>query len=494
MSVVARQSFKYSIIGYLGFLLGTFSAIFIFPYDMVFYGKLRYILPAAQMLMPIVVFGLSYSNVYFFGKSKEAGRHQNLLFLSLLGVGFNFLLFVAAFLIYFFFFPDEKTGLQLWSMKGLILPLILVMSLSAVFNRYLSNFKRIVVPNIFENFFPKVANLGAFCIFFFLGFPEKTAFAFFFALFVLALLGYVWYTHKIEPLQPDFRTDFIKENQLWKQVLNYSFYGFLGNLGSFLALNISNYMIGEKLSFEENGIYSTVFSVVQLISIPAMGLYNISAPIISKHFAENTLKELDRYYKNTSLTLFFLGLVLFSCIAVGYPYLTEFMPKSGKSLLEAQPLIWVMGFALLFELATGFNSHIISMSKYYRFNIIVMLFLAGLTTGLNYYFIHYTSFGILGIAISYAVSLTLFNVMKIGFNYFMFKVSPFTMEMLYSVILATLAISLAIILPESEFGFFNLLYKPLVVILMFFIGNYFMKIYPIEKYLNKTFFRSLFKF
>jgi membrane protein YdbS with pleckstrin-like domain len=74
---------------------------------------------------------------------------------------------------------------------------------------------------------------------------------------------------------------------------------------------------------------------------------------------------------------------LFSCIAVGYPFLTEFMPKAGKSLLEAQPLIWVIGFALLFELATGFNGHIISMSKYYRFNIYVMLFLAVLTTVLN---------------------------------------------------------------------------------------------------------------
>ena len=66
--------------------------------------------------------------------------------------------------------------------------------------------------------------------------------------------------------------------------------------------------------------------------------------------------------------------MLFSCIAVGYPYLTDFMPKSGKLLLEAQPLVWVIGFALLFELAAGFNSHIVSMSKYHRFNIYVMLF------------------------------------------------------------------------------------------------------------------------
>ena len=494
MSVVARQSFKYSIIGYLGFLLGTVSAIFIFPFDMVFYGKLRFVLSATLMLVPFVVFGLSYSNVYFFGKAKEEGKHQNLFSLSLVGVGINFLIFLLGFFAFFYIFSSFQEDSELWDMKRLILPMVLVMSLSAVFNRYISNFKRIVVPNIFENIFPKLANLGAFCLFFFLGTSEKISYGFFLGVFVLGLIGYVLYTNKLEKIEPDFSTDFVKKDKLWKEILNYSFYGFLGNLGSFLALNISNYMIGEKLSFEENGIYSTVFSVVQLISIPAMGLYNISAPIISKHFADDTIKDLDVYYKKTSLSLFFLGLVLFSCIAVGYPYLTDFMPKSGKLLLEAQPLVWVIGFALLFELATGFNSHIISMSKYYRFNIYVMLFLAVLTTSLNFYFINKTSLGILGISISYAVSLTIFNLTKIAFNYYQFKVSPFTIEMLYSVILATLAISLAIVLPNFSNSFLNLVYKPALVLIIFFVGNHFMRIYPLDKFLTKDFLKSILKF
>jgi hypothetical protein len=187
------------------------------------------------------------------------------------------------------------------------------------------------------------------------------------------------------------------------------------------------------------------------------------------------------------LSLFFLGLVLFSCIAVGYPFLTEFMPKAGKSLLEAQPLIWVIGFALLFELATGFNGHIISMSKYYRFNIYVMLFLAVLTTVLNF-FLFKTSLGILGIYFLRHFAYG-FNLAKIGFNYYKFKVSPFTIEMLYSVILATLAISVAIILPDFSYHFINLVYKPALVLIIFFVGNHFMKIYPLEKYLNKEFFK-----
>jgi hypothetical protein len=96
MSVVARQSFKYSIIGYLGFLLGTVS-IFIFQSDLDYYGKLRYILPAAQMYMTVVVFGLSFSNVYFFGRLKEVNKQQNFLSWSLLLVTINFVFFTAIF-------------------------------------------------------------------------------------------------------------------------------------------------------------------------------------------------------------------------------------------------------------------------------------------------------------------------------------------------------------------------------------------------------------
>jgi len=60
MSVILRQGLKYSIVGYLGFLLGTLANFFIFPNDLEFYGKLRFIFPTAEMFVPIVVFGISF--------------------------------------------------------------------------------------------------------------------------------------------------------------------------------------------------------------------------------------------------------------------------------------------------------------------------------------------------------------------------------------------------------------------------------------------------
>lgn len=497
MSVVARQGFKYSIIGYIGFLLGTVSAIFIFPNDFEFYGKLRYILPTAEMLVPFVVLGISYSNVKFFHTVERAGKKQNMLSLSLLTVFINFLIFTVVFFILPYFYPKFRYS-EAWKIKEMILPLILILSLCAIFNKYTSNYKRIVVSNIFDNLFPKIANLGAFCLFFFAlsqnttaATSQKIAYAFFFGVFLLMLFGYVYYTNKLEKIHLDFNTDYFKKNNFWKEFFNYSFFGFLGTFGNYLAIN--SFMIGEFMGMEEVGIYSVLYALISLISIPQLGLFNISAPIINKTLADGDMEELDRFHKKTSLTLYFLGAVLFSCIMVGFPYLTQFMPKNGTMLREYEPVVWIWGSAVLIDLATGFNGNIISLSKYYRFNILVMLLLAGLTIGLNYYFIKNTELKLIGIALSTAISLTIYNVVKIIFNYIVFKVSPLSIEMIFVSIICTLAITVAIVLPNFNSNFINLIYKPAVVLILIYIGNYFTKIFPIEDYLNMRFIKSVFK-
>lgn len=492
MSVVARQGVKYSIIGYLGFLLGTFSAIFIFPYDMEFYGKLRYILPTAEIIVPIIVFGLSFSNVKFFAKVNADGKHHNMLSLSLLAVVINFFIVVGGFFLIAYTFPGFK-NLEIWKMKNLILPLALVLALSSVFNKFLTNYKRVVVPNIFENFVPKLANLGAFCLFFFMGFAEKSAYGFFFMMFVISLFGYGLYTNRLEKVKFDFDLGYFRKDNLYREILTYSLFGFLGNIGNYIAIKIDSYMIGEFISFEENGIYNNIYSIISLIVVPQMGLFNLSAPIINKVLANGDYDELDRFHKKTSLSLFFLGMVLFCCIAVGFPYLADFM-KNGEDLRSSEPVVWILGFAMLFDLATGFNGHIISLSRYYKFNIVVMLILAVLTITTNMLFLKHTNLGILGIAIAYAISLSLFNIIKIVFNYIKFKVFPLGIEMIYAMILGCISINVAIFLPDFKQNIINLFYKPAVVLVLLFIGNYFLKIYPLDKYLNKAFIKSLFRF
>lgn len=489
MNIVARQSFKYTIIGYLGFLLGTFSAIFVFPRDFEFYGKLRFIMNTAELIVPFIVFGVSYSNVKFFYQTQKDHRQHNMLSLSLLVIGVNFLILLGLFFVAAYFYPELK-NLQIWKYKLFVIPLSIILSISAIYNKFTSNYKRVAIPNIFDNLFPKIANLVAFSLFFFLGLGQNISFIVFLSFFLFSMVGYATYTNRLEPIHYDFSRNYFKQNNLWKEFFNYSFFAFLGTFGNYLTIN--NYMIGELFGMEELGIYWILYSMISLISIPQLGLFNVSAPIVNQYLSEHQYEALDKFYKKTSLHLFFLGVVLFSCIVVGFPYLTSFI-KNGAALRFYQPVIWLWGSAILLDLATGFNGNIISLSKYYKFNILVMLLLAVLTITLNFYFARNTNLRLVGIAISTAISLTIYNFIKVVFNYFKFKVSPFSIEMIYASLICTLSITISLILPDFSRDFINLFYKPTVVLALIFVGNYFLPILPVKDFLKKDFLKSLIK-
>ena len=104
------------------------------------------------------------------------------------------------------------------------------------FNKYISNFKRIVVPNIFENLFPKNCQFISFSLFFYLGF--QNIFPFFLFIFVLAFFSDILFTmNKLEKIHLDFnfrlsQTKSFLEKKFSVIVLRI----FRGNLGSVLAL------------------------------------------------------------------------------------------------------------------------------------------------------------------------------------------------------------------------------------------------------------------
>lgn len=477
MNKTTKQGLNYSIIGYFGFFLGTISNIFIFPYNWQFYGKLRYILPTAEMLLPIVVFGVSYSNIKFFNNFHQKKKQQNMLSLSLLFVLLNFIFCIMLFLTISGIFPSiQKTAF--WKMKFIIFPLTLIMALCSVFNKYLSNFKKIAIPNIFDNLFPKFANILAFTCFCFLGFSEYSSLFFLFSVFLSSLICYTFYTNRVETLHIDLSTQYIKSSKIWKPFLIYGFFSFLGNIGNYIAVRIDNIMIGDFIGFKENGIYSTILNIITLMTIPQLGINTMFAPIINKCIEKEKLNALNKLHQKTSLHLLSIGLFFLACILVGFPFLTSII-KNGKDLLNSESVLWILAPAIAFDLATGFNGHIISLSKYYRFNIFIILLLALMNILLNLLFITKTNLGIQGVAIATATSLTLFNLIKIIFNYIKFKVFPFSLKMLAVILSCTISTTMTFLVPDFKNNFINLITKPIILISILLALNFCFNLYPI---------------
>jgi len=495
MNVIERQSFKYSLVGYFGFLLGSFSAFFIFPYDLEYYGKLRYVLSTAEVILPFIVFGLSFSNVKFFIKVKNDNKEQNILSISLLIVSFIFILFFVVLFLINNIIPDfERWNIfqEFWKYRFIIIPLVFILAISQVYNKYLSNYKRIVIPSIFDNVFPKFANFIAFVGFIFMGFSENVSWILFLLVFMISLLGYHFYTNKVKKIKLDFSTKYIKKNGFWKEYFTYGFHSFLGNIGTYLSLRIATVMIPSYLGYTENGIYGIIIAITSLIMVPQLGVNTISTPIISEYLEGNQLKKLHNLYQKTSLSLMFVGFIFLVCLVVGYPYLTKLM-KNGEELFAHQYVFWIISIGLLFDLVTGFNGQIISMSKYYRYNTLITLCFSAINIFLLFYFLKHTQLGLIGVALATSISQIIYDIIKIAFNYRKFRIHPFSFRMLAATIGCILIICIVSIMPDTSSDLFNIVYKPIMSIVLIIVFNHYIKIIPVKNYLNKDFFQKNYK-
>jgi O-antigen/teichoic acid export membrane protein len=372
-------------------------------------------------------------------------------------------------------------------MKDLLV-LVFLLSFLQLFSKYISIKKRIVVPNILENSMPKFGGIAAFVAYFYFGYSEVVSIGIFVAFYVLSLVIMLGYLLRLDPLPVKTSFSFLYQDNFKKELFSYAFYTLLGSIGSIIALRIDNFMVGEFLGYEANGIYSVAFSIVGLISVPSLGVYTISSPIIADYIAKNDMEALDTFHKKTSLHLFLLGAVLLAMILAGMNDLFSIM-KKGEALMNAKGVIYFLGFATLFDLATGFNGYIISYSKYYKFNIISMLFLAVITVVCNMVFIVFTDLGITGVSIATFISLTLFNVLKLTFNYRKFGVHPFTKDYISILVLLFLSLIIGLLVPDFVNNHFvNMCLKPLAVLLVFLLGNQFFKIVDVKEMVPKSLF------
>lgn len=484
MNVVARQSIKYSIVGYLSVFVGIFSTLFIYPNDIDFAGKLQFFIPTAMLILPFLTMGIVLANVRFYSKLSKINEHHNLLKYSFRFITINFLLVIFIVLLYFYLSVSFRTT-NFWRFSFYIFSIALLLAYIQLISRYLSIKNRIVVPNIFENIFPKIGIITAFLCYYFLEFSETSAFLIFLFFFVLSLLGMAFYLNRIDKVPAKTSFQFLKEGGFKKELLTYSYYTFFGSLGTVLALNIDTFMIGEFLSFSDVTIYNMSLNLVKMIMVPALGVYTISSPKIAALIENNDRMQLESMYKKSSLYLFLVGALLFSLIAVGIDDLFLVI-KNGEVLSKGKNVFYIMGFALLADLATGFNTYIIINSKYFKFNNYLTVGLALVTIIGNLIFIFVFNLGILGVALATAISLTTYNVIKTWFNYKKFGVHPFGFQYLYIVGFVGICLALSFVLPDCANVYISLIYKPtLVIILFIIIMNVLFKIIPIAELIPK---------
>ena len=447
-----KQVVLYALINYMGTAIGIVSALLIYPQDFKFLGTVRFVDNISQLLFPIMVLGASQALIKFYPGLQEHHRKQ-LFNYSLISVSVISIVVFAG-ILGFIAVAHYKDAPLLYA----AFPIAVALAFIELFKKQAQDLQKIAVPTLYEKIFPKIALpaiflllLGGYC-------NVYTSLAMYAASYILIfILTGIYLFRRFNPgFNYRFKTLFgeISRNDYFR----YSLYSFAGSLGSLLAFRIDGIVIYNLISEEANGVFSTAVTLASTLQIPAVGMFALYAPIISGYLKTGNFKDLDIKYKEIARLLFFIGALLYTCIFIGIDDLFHLLPAYEK-LKDTIPLIIVLGFSVLINMATGFNGEIITYSKYYRFNLVAVFLLIVLNVALNLYFIYYTNLGVMGVAYASFVSMTLFNIAKLVFIYKKFGLLPFDVSFIKLVAVFILCGVGVYFLPNTGSHLINLVYK-----------------------------------
>ena len=430
MGIVVNQSIKNTIITYIGFAIGAANTLFMYPHFLgaKFYGLTGYLLSAANVIFPLMAFGVHNTLVKFFSHYKtEKEKSQFLsfvLFLPLLAI-------IPIFLIQFFFYDTIASFLSkensivydyVWQ-----IPVIgLCMGYFEIFYAWV----KVHLQSVFGGFIKEIVLRVLISIFLFgVYFDFLTINQFILATviaYLLSMLTMLFYANKVQKITFDL---VIPHNA--KAIFTYSAFIILSGSVANMLLDIDKTMINQYIKIENIAYYSVAVFMAIVVSVPSRAMHQITYPITAKLMTQNKHDELNDLYKKTSITLQIVGGLVFVGILVNLNQIYYFLEPSYRDGIF---VVFVIGLSKYFDLILGNNNAIIFNSKYYKAVLFLGLLLAFFAITLNMFLI--PEYGINGAAMATLISITLYSVAKLLFVVFKMKLYPFTNKTIYALAIA----------------------------------------------------------
>ena len=474
MGVIQRQSIKQSLVNYFAVAIAAISIIFIYPQDKEVYGLARFVIDTSMLIAPFLLLGLSGVSVRFFPQLKQNEKsHRGFLFFLISGVLVGSTIFLILCLtfkvsIYKYFSDESEIFLRYFPY---LVPIAVLMAFIHLFYAYSSNFKRIVVPSLYQNLIKII--LPLLILLFIWGYISMDQVIYgILANFVIVFLGMIAYLYWLGELKMDIDFSFLNKERK-HEIKEFALFSLFSGLGSVLAFRIDSYMISKILDFESNGTFAIAAFIANVIAIPTNAIGQISAPIVSESFKNNDLDHIRKLYKESSINLLVFGLLIFVCIAASIEDLFLIMPK-GDQLVDGVTIVLVIGAARIIDMGTSINNQIINYSKHYRFGFYAILLMAVFNIITNAILI--PKYQIIGAAIATLASLTLYNLIKMLFIKWRLKMQPFNSKTLIIFLVAIFVYGFSLLIPGTQNLYLDILIRSIAIGSVYTILVYYLKV------------------
>ena len=431
MGIVLRQSFKNTIIIYLGFLIGGVNTMFLYTRFLKdeYYGLATYVFAASNLLNPLIALGVQFTIVKFFvaykTKKEKDSFLSSVLFLPLLialPVGFCWDFFHNLIMDYI-----SKSKVE----GNLIIEnytvLIYVIAVSCAYFEVFYSWAKVQMQSVFGNVLKELYNRVAIMVFLIAVYLElitKQEFLYYMTIaYVLRTLVMMFYAFKL--YTPKF--SFTLPNN-FKEVLQYTFYIFLAGSAGAIVLDIDKVMIPGKEGFATAAYYSVALFIGTFIEAPSRAMGQILQPLTSKSINENNDTETKSLYKKSSINLLLVGGLFFILVNCNVDELFKIMPN--KNYAGGWLVVLLISVAKLFLMSLGNNGAIIQNSKFYKITMPVGIGMAFGVYYLNGFFYNDIEMGTNGLALATLLAVLFFNSFKLWFVKNKLKIFPYTKKTL----------------------------------------------------------------
>nr|MBC8266555.1 polysaccharide biosynthesis C-terminal domain-containing protein [Flavobacteriales bacterium] len=221
-------------------------------------------------------------------------------------------------------------------------------------------------------------------------------------------------------------------------------------------------MIGVLLDLEQVAFYTLAFYIGSVIKVPGKSIVSISVPLLSKAWEEQDFKQIQTIYSKSSINQLIVGGIFFLCVWINIDAIFSILPEKFS---HGKWVVMYIGLAQLFNVATGVNGAIIVNSKYYRYDLITNVLLVFFTIVTNYILI--PIYGIDGAAMATALSVFLFNLIRLILIKVKMGIQPFSLKSVYTILIFLIIYILISYLPLSGNIFIDIVWKSFIVLGIF---------------------------
>lgn len=449
MGIIIRQSIKSSVGYYLGVLLGAVNTLFIATHflstDQL--AVSRILLENSLIFAAFIHLGAPHISDKFFARFKDESSGHN----GILGYLMLFPL-VGSFLLCLIFFLFKQNIQEIYVAKSpsivpflwLSLPMSFFWAFIMILEAYSRANNRIAFPTFFREAVFRLFNISL-IIAFGLGWISFEAFLYLntgaIFLIIIALLIYL---KVINRLYLNFRFLKIRKELFWESI-KFGGLVIIGGLGVNLILFLDRNIIAQKIGTEAVAIFLVASYIASTIEIPAKAVKQISGPILSEYIFTSNLKKIEELYKKSALNLMIIGGIMFVLVSVNVEALLGILPKSSV-YTQGKWIVIVIAFAKWIDMSLGLNNEMISYSKYYKVNTLLIILMAGLVVLLNYLLI--PMYGLLGSAIATGLVTLVSSFVRLFYVKYRFNLNPFSLKELLLVLFLVLLLVFGSIIPS----------------------------------------------